>query len=194
MDKVRYIFALITWVSVPPAVIWWMIVHPLIGFWRRLGPPLTFIIMTLFSFALIAALVLLRGPILSIEYGTNYTLIALGAVLYAVSIYLEIRARKHLKLRTLVGIPELSPERPGGGMLTAGIYGRVRHPRYVAVMFGMFAFALFTNYLAMYILALLTIPALYIVVLLEENELRDRFGAEYVSYAERVPMFVPKLL
>ncbi len=193
MDKVRYVFALLTVVSVPAAVVLWLIVHPFIGFWRRLGPSLAYIIMAVLSLASIALLVSLRGPILRIEFGTNYILIAIGALLYAVSVFVEIRTRKHLKWRTLVGLPELSPEKPGPGLLTEGIYSRIRHPRYLAVTIGMFAFALFTNYLAMYVLVLLIIPGLYWVVLLEERELRDRFGSEYVSYSERVPMFFPKL-
>jgi protein-S-isoprenylcysteine O-methyltransferase Ste14 len=193
LDKVRYVFALLTVVSVPAAVVLWLIVHPFIGFWRRLGPSLAYIIMAVLSLASIALLVSLRGPILRIEFGTNYILIAIGALLYAVSVFVEIRTRKHLKWRTLVGLPELSPEKPGPGLLTEGIYSRIRHPRYLAVTIGMFAFALFTNYLAMYVLVLLIIPGLYWVVLLEERELRDRFGSEYVSYSERVPMFFPKL-
>jgi len=193
MDKVRYVIALITVVSVPAAVLLWLIVHPFIGFWRRLGPFLAYVIMAALSLASIAVLVAFRGPILRIEFGTNYTLIAIGALLYAVSIFVEIRTRKHLKLRTLVGIPELAPEKPGPGLLTEGIYSRVRHPRYLAVSIGMFAFALFTNYLAMYVIAVLVIPGLYWVVLLEEKELRDRFGSEYVSYSERVPMFFPRM-
>ena len=192
LDKVRYVIALITVVSTPAAVVWWLIVHPFIGFWRRLGPFLTYVIMAVLSLASIALLVALRGPILRIEFGTNYTLIAIGALLYAVSLFVEIRTRKHLKVRILVGVPELLPEKLGPGLLTEGIYSQVRHPRYLAVTLGMFAFALFTNYLAMYVLALLVIPGLYWVVLVEEKELRDRFGSEYVSYSERVPMFFPR--
>jgi len=193
LDTVRYVIALITVVSVPAAVVLWLIVHPFIGFWRRLGPFLTYVIMAALSLVSIAVLVAFRGPILRIEFGTNYTLIAIGALLYAVSVFVEIRTRKHLKVRILVGIPELSPEKPGPGLLTEGIYSQVRHPRYLAVTLGMLAFALFTNYLAMYVLALLIIPGLYWVVLLEEKELRDRFGSDYVSYSERVPMFFPKM-
>ena len=54
------------------------------------------------------------------------------------------------------------------------------------------AVALFTNYLAIYVLALAIIPALYLVVVLEEKELRDRFGLEYAAYSERVPRFIPR--
>ena len=194
MEKVRYVIALLTVVSTPAAVVLWLIVHPFIGFWRRLGPFLTYVIMAALSAASIALLVAFRGPILRIEFGTNYTLIALAAVLYAASIFVEIRTRKHLKVRILVGLPELSPEKPGPGLLTEGIYSQVRHPRYLAVTLGMFAFALFTNYLAMYFLALLVIPGLYWVVLVEEKELRDRFGSEHVKYCDNVPRFFPRLL
>jgi protein-S-isoprenylcysteine O-methyltransferase Ste14 len=93
----------------------------------------------------------------------------------------------------LLGVPEIAPERPDNRLLTDGIYGRIRHPRYVAVMLGTFAVAFFTNYLVVYVIALLCVPALYLVVLLEERELRERFGDEFVRYAERVPRFLPKL-
>lgn len=158
-----------------------------------MGPLLTYVIMAALSLASIAVLVAFRDPILSVEFGTNYTLIALAAVFYAASVLVEIRTRKHLKVRILVGVPELSPEKPGGGLLTEGIYARVRHPRYISVMLGMFAFALFTNYLAMYVLALLVIPGLVWVVLVEEKELRDRFGSEHVKYCDNVPRFFPRL-
>ena len=38
----------------------------------------------------------------------------------------------------------------------------------------------------------LCVPTLYLIVLLEERELRDRFGEEYEAYCRRVPRFVPK--
>jgi protein-S-isoprenylcysteine O-methyltransferase Ste14 len=68
----------------------------------------------------------------------------------------------------------------------------VRHPRYIAVLLGMFAVALFCNYLGLYVVVALTVPGLYVVAVLEERELLERFGTEYREYMERVPRFVPK--
>jgi len=93
----------------------------------------------------------------------------------------------------LVGIPEFSKADNKGQVLSEGIYGRVRHPRYVAIMIGTLAWALFVNYVGVYVLAILTLPGLYLVAVLEERELLERFGDEYARYRERVPRFVPRL-
>jgi protein-S-isoprenylcysteine O-methyltransferase Ste14 len=172
-------------------VTWWWLVHPFVRFWRGLGPVITFFTLTLYSFALIAVLYLLRGPILSIEFGTNHLLWPLAILCYGLSVYIEVRARKHLRVRVLLGVPELAEEGKRGTLLTEGIYGRIRHPRYVAVTLGTFAVAFFTNYLAVYVIAILIVPALYLVVVLEERELHDRFGPDWERYARRVPRFFP---
>jgi protein-S-isoprenylcysteine O-methyltransferase Ste14 len=100
--------------------------------------------------------------------------------------------RKVQRARFPTESPELSQRRYPGKLLTEGIYAKVRHPRYVEALLGTLGYALFANYLAVYIAFLLAIPALYLVVLLEERELRDRFGAEYEEYSRRVPRFVPR--
>jgi protein-S-isoprenylcysteine O-methyltransferase Ste14 len=192
MSTARYILALITITTFPPAVGWWYVTHPFVKFWRRLGRPLFYTTVTLASFAVIAAMYLIREPLLAVEYGTNRALWPLALLFYGAAIYIEVRCRKYLKLKILVGVPELAPDGKGGEIITQGIYGRIRHPRYVAVWLGTVAVALFTNYLAVYILALAIIPALYLVVVLEEKELRDRFGLEYAAYSERVPRFIPR--
>ena len=50
------------------------------------------------------------------------------------SVRIEIACRKHLKFKTLVGAPELARDGKGGELPSEGIYGRVRHPRYVGVI------------------------------------------------------------
>ena len=77
----------------------------------------------------------------------------------------------------------------GGRLLTEGVYSRVRHPRYVAVLIGLISVALFSNYLALYLLLPIGAAGLYVIVRLEERELLERFGDEYETYRDRVPMF-----
>ena len=59
-------------------------------------------------------------------------------------------------------------------------------------MLGIAAFAMFANYLGSYILLPLSVVGLYVITVLEERELRARFGDEYVKYSARVPRFFPR--
>ncbi|NIR46783.1 MAG: isoprenylcysteine carboxylmethyltransferase family protein [Gemmatimonadetes bacterium] len=194
MDTARYVLALLAVLMYPPAVGWWYVTHPFIGFWRRLGRPVFYGVVTVGSFAMMAIIYLFREPLLAVEYGTDPYLWPLAFLFYGASVYVELRCRKRLDLKILLGAPELERSGKGGRLITGGIYARMRHPRYVAVWLGTVAWALFTNYLAVYVIAVALVPALYLVAVLEERELRQRFGAEYVEYCRRVPRrFVPTL-
>ncbi|MCP4899328.1 MAG: isoprenylcysteine carboxylmethyltransferase family protein, partial [bacterium] len=103
-----------------------------------------------------------------------------------------IKRRRHLTTRILAGIPELSRSGEPGVLLTEGIYSRIRHPRYVEVMTGVLAYALFANYIGLYYLTVATLPTLLLIVIIEEHELRQRFGDEYTDYCSRVPRFIPR--
>jgi protein-S-isoprenylcysteine O-methyltransferase Ste14 len=179
----------------PVAVGWWYVTHPFVDSWRKLGRPFFYTILTITAFASMFAIYQVREPLLAVEYGTNRWFWILTALFYGTSVYVEIRCRKHLKANILVGAPELDPSGHGGKLITEGIYGIIRHPRYVAVWLGTVAVAFFTNYLAMYVMVVLLIPALYLVVVMEEKELRQRFGDDYDRYREQVPhRFIPRFL
>lgn len=192
MDGVRYFFALLIVISFPAVLPIWFVIHPLVAFWRRRGPVVTYVVVL--TFALVAALGIYqaREVLLRVEYGFSWPLTIAAILVYALSIAIELQCRRQLAFSTLVGLPEVSEARESR-LLTEGIYGKVRHPRYLGVMIGALAFALFVNYLAVYIVAAGTVPLLYLVVLLEERELRDRFGEEYDRYMERVPRFIPRI-
>ncbi len=193
MDTARYIVAVLMLVGVAYAIPYWLIVHPFVRFWRRLGLRIAYSILIVITLVLAVAAYLLKDRILSVEYGTSLPLIVLGVICYGVAIAIQIQVTKHLKFRILAGVPELEPSGKGGTLLQQGIYSRIRHPRYVSFMFGMLAVAFLTNYLAMYVLVPLSAVVLYFVVLLEEKELRNRFGDDYVRYSSRVPRFVPQM-
>ena len=138
---------------------------------------------------LMVTVFLWRGQLLAVEYGTSVPFVALAVTLLICAVVIQAKRRKHLTKAILTGIPELSTGNEPGKLLTEGIYGKVRHPRYIELWLFVVAYTLFSNYLALYVGALLTVPTLYLVVVLEERELRQRFGIEYEEYCSQVPRF-----
>jgi protein-S-isoprenylcysteine O-methyltransferase Ste14 len=193
VDAFRYYLALVFVISITPALGMWFIVHPLVHFWRRIGPLATYTVVLALLGAGIYGMFLVRRPILAVEFGTSVPLSALGVALLVVATLLRARIQRRVGARILSGLPELAPERYPTTLVTEGIYARIRHPRYVQFMIAFLGWALLANYLCLYVLWLVWIPAIYLIVLLEERELRDRFGSEYEAYGRRVPRFVPRL-
>ncbi len=193
MNAVRYYLALIMVVMLGPVPLIWLLVHPFVRFWRRGGPGWTYgVVGSLWALAM-AGLFLRRHALLAVEFGTNYYLTALGLVLVAASSWLGMVWFRRMRLTTIIGLPELAPERHPQQLITTGVYAIIRHPRYVQLCLGMLGSALIANYLVLYLVAALWLPALYAVVRLEEKELRDRFGAAYDEYSRRVPRFLPRI-
>jgi protein-S-isoprenylcysteine O-methyltransferase Ste14 len=191
-ENVRYWIAVVILVSTPPAVLYWFVVHPFIGFWRRRGPAVTFTVVFIGYLALALVLYLAREPLLSVRGAWSPWLSALGGAAYLAAIAVELQTRRQLKLKVLVGLPEVVPSAHGPGLLTQGIYAHTRNPRYLTVMLALAGLALIVNYLAVWVLLVLMGPALRLVVYWEERELEERFGEEYLDYCCRVPRFLPR--
>ena len=192
MDTARYVVALLAVTAFPAAMLYWLLVHPFVRFWRRLGLVPSYIVLFGIFFTMIGAVYALRGSVLAVEFGTNWLLVGIAGVVATAGRVMQGLARRHLSIATQVGVPELQPSGKEGRLLHQGIYGRVRHPRYLAVMLGTIAMALFTNYLAAYALTVMAFPWLYLIIVLEERELRDRFGEAYRTYQQQVPRLVPR--
>lgn len=193
MDRIRYWLALVTLMTLPPAIAYWLILHPFVDWWRRAGKPATYAV--LFAVFVVSGYATFRGRgwVMRGDFGTDPRLWPPAALCYVLAAWIQLRVRKHLAFHTLVGAPELDRSGHGGRLLDQGIYGRVRHPRYVAVLFGVVAAALFTNFAAMYALIPITAIGLAAIAWFEERELLARFGSGYETYRDRVPMFIPRL-
>ena len=191
MDAARYFIALFLLLAFPAAMSMWLLIHPLVGFWRRRGPTITYVSVVALAGVIGSLLFQLRRPILRVEFGFNWVLTIAAILVYIAGALLERQYRRHLTIATLLGLPEVSANRPST-LLTEGIYSKVRHPRYLGLMCEISATALLVNYLAIYLLVLATIPVLYLTVWLEERELVERFGEAYERYMRQVPRFLPR--
>jgi len=194
MDATAYWLALVTVIAVPPFAVFWFFVHPFTSFWRKLGPAKAY--PTLFAVVVVIMVIMyqFRAPLLRIHFAVTWPLTALAITLFAASMFIGVLCVPRLGHAGLLGLPQLSDREYPGRLVTDGIYAYMRHPRYIQVGFGLAATALFTNYLAVYVIAAAYIPVIYLVVLLEERELRERFGQQYEEYAGRVPRFLPRLI
>jgi protein-S-isoprenylcysteine O-methyltransferase Ste14 len=194
MDTARYVVGVLLVVGLPPAIAFWLLIHPVAGWWRRVGPLVTYLVVGGACVALGCGGWVLRKEVMGSDLGTRWILMPAAAVLYLASAWLSVLAKRHLKMKIFAGFPEVAVEESGGVLLQEGIYAVIRHPRYVAVIVGTAGVALFVNYVGIYLMVLGTIPALYLVGILEERELAQRFGDPYTAYRSRVPAFIPRIL
>lgn len=191
MDTARYVFGCLLVVGLPPGIVWWFVIHPFIDVWRRVGKELTVIVGLALMFASLVPLYWVRDTLLMADLGTSPVTITIAVVLAAGAAYIAFKRRKHLTTAILMGLPELEEGGKGGSLLTEGPYSVIRNPRYVEMVFGVSAYAAFSNYVGAYVLALVTIPLIHLIVILEERELRDRFGEAYETYLASVPRYWP---
>ena len=194
ISAVRYYVALVILIGLQYGVLMWLVIHPLAlaKSLRQVGPVWAYVIVAVPGVLLAGAILWFRDTILATDYGTNYLLMALSVIPFALAVAIYLGHRKYLTLQLIVGVPELTSSREGV-LLTEGIYSRIRHPRYVETILWILGYALFTNYLAMYVAFLLMLPIMHMVVLLEEKELKKRFGSAYEEYCRRVPRYIPRV-
>ena len=194
MNAIRYYLALLLVISLPAMLLFWLLIHPFVHTWCRLGPAWTYSIVGTLLVLLTVGLFLLRTPLLAVNFGTRYPLLAVGIGCLAIAVGLRRSLHHaHLSNRVLVGLPELAPARYPQGLITTGLYARLRHPGYVQVALALLGYALIANYLAAYLVFAAWLLVMYPLVMLEEGELRERFGEVYDAYCRQVPRFIPQL-
>jgi methanethiol S-methyltransferase len=192
VDAVRYSLGVLTVVAVPAGLVYWLLIHSLARQWRRWGAVRTYLLVLPALIAFGALLFHTRRDLLGRDLGTSWTLIAVALVLCCPIMWLELRYWRQLKLSVLVGIPEVSNSAPSR-LLRDGIYGTVRHPRYLSAGIGLLVNALIANYTGVYVLLLAVLPPGILMLRLEERELVQRFGDDYRAYQRQVPQMIPRL-
>ncbi|MCS7095125.1 MAG: isoprenylcysteine carboxylmethyltransferase family protein [Thaumarchaeota archaeon] len=78
-------------------------------------------------------------------------------------------------------------------LVTTGIYNYVRHPQYLGLILITFGYLVVWPTITSAILWPIIIALYYRAARREERELLNRFGEEFLQYARRTPMFIPRL-
>jgi protein-S-isoprenylcysteine O-methyltransferase Ste14 len=161
--------------------------------WRRLDVRVTYALLTLFMGGLGVLLFAIRKLLLGRDLGMNRPLTAVGAVLYLMAVAISLLCRTQLSLKTFVGVPEVSSAATPGNLMQSGIYGLIRHPRYLSIILATIGIALIANYLGVYVLLVVCLLGLWPLIIVEERELLSRFGPAYTAYRSRVPALLPRI-
>lgn len=169
-----------------PVPIYWMVLHAPVRFWRR---RVRAAYLTAVAVAWGGGDWLLhhfRARLLPWPNGAGPPLWAIvaGIALIGADAFLLTRVEFALGGRRLVGQAELTGT---GELESAGVYARIRHPRYLGMMAAVLGGCLLVNSALLWVVAgawwLMTMGT----IRLEERELRRRFGDAYATYAKRVP-------
>ena len=183
------VIAIMVWPVVP---LFWIPVHGCPRFFKNLGlmtyllpvitwAPLAYTVYHHREFLLKFKLVFPAAVLIS---GT--VLLLAGAMLNAWTILL-------LRLRGLIGLPEILPQIEGR-LVTGGPFSRVRHPTYLSHAVMLFGVFLMSGVIAVAVLTLLDLVLINVVIIpLEDRELLSRFGDDYKRYMERVAGFFPRI-
>ena len=192
MDTARRVIGILLVVGMPPAIGFWLVIHPFARWWRQLDVRVTYALLAVFMTGLGVLLFAVREPLLGRDLGTNWLLTGIGVILYLMSIAVSLLCRRQLSLKIFAGVPEVSRGTFPGHLLQEGIYGVIRHPRYVSVILGTIGLALVADYLGTYVVVVVSLIGLWPLIILEERELVNRLGAAYAAYRSRVPALMPR--
>jgi protein-S-isoprenylcysteine O-methyltransferase Ste14 len=172
-----------------PIPIYWFVVHPFGRFWRA-RPAAAFVVGLVVSWPPVtASLILYRRELFGAHRPAVAGIVA-GLILIAIDLWIFRRVHRDLGTARLVGKAELAGT---GELARQGIYGWIRHPRYTGSFVALLGACLLAGTRAAWIVAAAWTALMLAAILMEENELRGRFGASYEDYCRRVPRFIPSL-
>ncbi len=109
---------------------------------------------------------------------------ALGVLLFAAGLFIIFWSM--YSLRKAVFVPE-------NKLVIAGPYRYVRHPMYLGGVIGALGLALFAGSLHGFLYSFVLALVLSHIADAEEEDLRARFGENYVDYGKKVPKLFPNV-
>jgi protein-S-isoprenylcysteine O-methyltransferase Ste14 len=170
--------------------LFWLIVHPFASHWRKRRKPLPLVVLLWCAMWIIAGLLTARWRH-SALYRHPAAWVA-GALLILIAVWIYRRAHPSLSSAQVIGRAELAPHRHEQRLSTEGIRGRIRHPLYLAHLCVLLGLTIAFGTIALYSLAAFAVVTGIFMVRLEDRELEQRFGDEFLQYKRRVPAILPR--
>jgi protein-S-isoprenylcysteine O-methyltransferase Ste14 len=186
MRAFRY-FALLIFFLDLPVPLYWFAIHPFGRFWRR-RIRAAFWIAGIGAWTCGGIFVALFWKRLIGSGAPSILKGLLGIAMISTDIVILRRVTRELGQMTLVGHSELTGKQE---LRTEGIYARIRHPRYTAMIAAVAGACILAGTRFAWITGFAWLALVLTSIFLEERELKQRFGAIYLDYARRVPRFVP---
>ncbi len=169
----------------------WLLIHPRVHYWRsRQGSPYRILIPFWMAMWIVVAAGTAKWRSVAI-YTTPWSWLP-AALLFCAGVWIYRRSGAGFSAAQLGGLPELIPGHREQSLITSGIRARVRHPVYLGHLCEMLAWSVGSGLAVCYALSLLAVITGAIMIRLEDQELEQRFGAEYREYRRRVPAVVPR--
>lgn len=187
MTMFKWIAAAVFFLQLPNPL-FWLVVHPRVSFWRS-HTRAAYATALIVAWGLVTALLVIFHPVIFREEAPGNLQIGAGLLLIAFDIWLFAQVRRDLGTSRLIGKPELAG---GGDIASSGIYARIRHPRYTGMMASVISACLLAASPLMWVVIVVWLLLVFMVIRLEEGELRERFGRAYAEYCRRIPRFIPR--
>jgi len=114
---------------------------------------------------------------------------SIGLIIATFGFLLAKLAFRPISLSEFLGIkPETNQK-----LIKDGIYARIRHPLYSALILGLIGFLIFSPTYTNLVHVICILFYLFIGIYFEEKRLKNFFGQEYDDYKKQTPMLFPTL-
>lgn len=169
----------------------WLLIHPHAAFWRsRLRNPYRVLIPAWVAMWIVVGLA--TAPWRNVALYTIPWIWIPAILLFAIGIWIYSRAKVNFGPAQLGGLPEILPNHRDQALVTTGIRAHIRHPVYLGHLCEMLAWSLGTGLAVLYLLTVFAIATGAIMIRMEDAELEQRFGTDYLSYRRQVPAVLPR--
>jgi protein-S-isoprenylcysteine O-methyltransferase Ste14 len=172
-----------------PIPLYWFVVHPYREFWRR-HPRAVYVVGLACAWVPVTVAIVAFHRQLFRNAWPSMFQFSTGLALIVFEVWIFWRVSRDLGSARLVGQRELEGT---GEIQSGGIYSRIRHPRYAASFLAIIGACLLAGTRIAWMVAALWVVMMWVVIAMEEREMRARFGTQYSDYCRKIPRFLPKL-